>query len=262
MVTSQTGEKKVYALDIGVYKTRNDSEQVLAKTTAAWARLSEGVNSFQRLEYEGNPTEGRFYRSGDPSSTHPPIACGRSIPKLSEAIARDMSEENLVALGFEAPMWFPVKHKHHAGLDLFQPRVEEEGSIYRWYHQSGAAATLKATSLGILLLKDLERRLSKSIRLTTRVEGWKPSTLILYESFVAGEYKVDPGELPDDEWDALTSALAWGKRHVDFVIPEGYEARSLHSCGSFDGHALSVWDHIAGEVDGPKDCEVVALSSQ
>ncbi|MGB3632720.1 MAG: hypothetical protein WA982_01630, partial [Rubrobacteraceae bacterium] len=166
----------VFALDIGTYKI-GVSGQILAKTTTAWCRLDDGVANLEGIEYSGTPAAGCFeVPAGQISSK---FECGRSIKKLAEAIAEDLESERRISLGFEAPMWLPLEHEHSPNLSFFGPRFKEERRR-EWYLQAGAAATVKAISLGTMLRKHLSRRCGK-VGFVTKPDPWSPKTIILFE---------------------------------------------------------------------------------
>lgn len=261
-MTTGNHEGVVFALDIGVYKTGVNG-QILTGTTAGWSRLTRGVADFDSIEYSGTPTYGQFTNSSDRGESSTSF-CGRSIEKLAELMAQDLRAGQRIALGFEAPMWLPFEERHRANMNLFAPRfAAEQGS--EWYLQSGAAATLKSISLGAMLREHL-RELVGSTKLATMVECWEPGTVLLFEAFVVGKYKVDnvtAGFAAPDEWDAFTAALAWGNLHLGFVTPISFQGVQLHVAGARSGPCLSVWDVIFGagsfSASGKPDCEVVAL---
>ncbi|MGD0489669.1 MAG: hypothetical protein ABSB94_21115 [Syntrophorhabdales bacterium] len=256
----------VFALDIGVYRTGANG-QILSGTTAAWSRLTRGVADFDCIKHSGTPTYGQFTDSSDLGESSTSL-CGRSMEKLAELMADDLRGGRRVALGFEAPMWLPLEERHRANLNLFAPRfTAERGS--EWYLQSGAAATLKAISLGVMLRNRL-RELVGTAKRTTLVKYWQPGTIFLFEAFVVGKYKVNnvtPGfAAPDDERDAFTAALAWGNLHMGFVTPTSFQGVCLHAAGARSDPCLSLWDVIFGagsfSAPGQLDCEVVALERQ
>lgn len=187
----------------------------------------------------------------------------RSIEKLADSIAQDVRNGYRVALGFEAPMWLPLEHRHKPRLKLFSPRFRAEERS-EWYLQSGASATLKAISLGMMLREHLRESLSINRR-TTDINHWKPNTLLLFEAFVVGPYKVldfQVASVAPNEWDAFTAALAWGALHVGFSAPSSLSPVSLHKTGERGGSCLSIWDIVFDDwlhASGPPDCEVVAL---
>lgn len=263
----------VFALDIGVYKI-GASGQILAGTTAAWCRLDRGIADLSGIKYRGTTKIGAdtgefVVPPGEEPST---VKCGRSIEKLADAIAEDLEEGRRVALGFEAPMWFPLKYSHEPKLRLFRHRFKAEkgkgGEQGReWYLNSGAAATVKAISLGIMLREHLRCRYEEG-HFATTPDARSPGTVTLFESFVTGRFKVEPPKgmgRATNEWDALISALAWDGLHADFEIPEALCPVSLHRAGSRTGPCFSVWDTIFAEgpssLSGPPDCEVVALKN-
>lgn len=264
-MTASNHEDVVFVLDIGVYKT-GVSGQVLASTTAGWSRITRGVIDFDYIEYKGTPTYGHFTNLSDPDESSISF-CGRSIEKLAEMMVQDLRAGRRVALGFEAPMWFPLENRHRPNMNLFAPRFSaEQGS--EWYLQSGAAATLKAISLGTMLREHLHEFVGTTKR-ATMIEEWKPGTVLLFEAFVVGKYRVNnvtAGIGVTDEWDAFTAALAWGNLHLGFLTPIPFHGVQLHRAGARTGPCLSVWDVIFGaesfSASGKSDCEVVALEKR
>ena len=251
----------VYALDIGVYRTTKTGG-ISPGSTTGWCRLTDGVRTPEG-QYEAHRYSETVRRVSRSESSLSPIECGRSIADLATAIADDMRDGRRVALGFEAPMWFPVELNHCSDLDLFSPRFDAERS-HEWYLQSGAAATVKATCLGVLLVHELRSKLDQDVRMTTNIDAWLPGTMMVYEAFVAGLYKVcgiKVSEVSSDERDAVIAALAWKAVHAGFALPAGFRARTLHTSGKHGKEAVSVWKHIAsdGSIEGPDDCEVVAI---
>lgn len=245
-----------YALDIGIYET-GAKGQMLSATTAAWCRAVGGTPCLKALVHDGTPTVGRFSRAGGTEE----FVCGRSIEGLAQSLVRDLGEGHQVALGFEAPMWLPLEHKHNPQLRLFCPRFDaEQGS--EWYRQSGAAASLKSIVLGVLLREHLRAELGGALpRLSTdHADGGE--ALVLFEAFVAGPHKV-LGRDVLDETDALVAAIAWGAIHRNFALPGGFRSVLLHKSGSRTRPCLSLWSTIfTGEViAGPPDCDVVALAA-
>ncbi len=110
----------VYGLDIGVYNL-GARAQVLSSTTTAWCRFPCPPTSLDGLTYSGTPAGGSLKLSGGWSAT-----CGRSIEELARAMTTDFKEGKSIALGFEAPMWFPTQREHSKSLSLFSPRFPEE----------------------------------------------------------------------------------------------------------------------------------------
>ena len=210
----------VYALDIGVYNL-DLSNEVDSSTTAAWCRLTETPKSlYNDVDYLGCPPD--YIEISFPDGCQ--ALCGRHIGVLANHISSDIAAGNAVALGFEAPMWFPLtldadSHK------LFYPRFPVERG-HEWYIQAGAAATVKAISLGILLFRLISKETTIT-QISRNPHCWttSPSSLTLFEAFVAGgdEKKNDYfyklrrpdliGKNAKDEWDAFTAAVAWCGRH-------------------------------------------------
>lgn len=258
-----TADPIVYALDIGVYNLGARS-QVLSSTTTAWCRLPVPATSLAGVVYSGTPAGGQFQFPDGPSA-----ACGRSIEQLARLMANDIKEGRSLALGFEAPMWFPTQREHSQSLSLFSPRFPEE-SGHEWYLQAGAAATLKAASLGCLLFSQVEG-LSVRLEPSTEPDSWRTRnvTLILFEAFVAGAFKLDcPSKVPPtaaNEWDAATAAVSWFLAHGFSSKESSGRPSTLHQAGSQKGNVISAWSIILGacvapvSVQGPPDCEIVAI---
>jgi hypothetical protein len=233
----------VYALDIGVYHT-GENEEILNRSTAAWCRLDGGIAELSEIISRAS--------------------FGKSIPELAAHIANDLSANRHVSLGFEAPMWLPLEHEHKPQFRLFGPRFDEEEGA-EWYKQSGAAATLKAISLGVMLRECLNSRM-KGMSRTTDPNQRQSKPLNLFEAFVVGPYKLHdyrPPLMNRDHWDAFIACLAWGARIHKFRTPVLMRSRLFHEAGSRRGPCLSIWDIIFSENSGanarPVDCAVVAL---
>jgi hypothetical protein len=237
-----------YALDIGKYTLGVDERVRASGTTTHWACLTSGIASFRQLPTVGN---------------------GPSIPDLAKSINADLASGHLVSLGFEAPMWFPIAREHCPSLRLFAERFSEEKTCKRqWYLNGGAAATLKALSLGIMLLS-LVRDDNSDVRLTTQPNCMARNTIVLFEAFITGKFKLAkyrPSRISGHEWDAFLASLAWGALHKSFLVPAGTTPLLLHAAGKQRAEALSIWRTIASNVpslspvDGPPDCDVVALA--
>jgi hypothetical protein len=183
-------------------------------------------------------------------------------------ITADIEAGFSVSIGLEAPMWFPIEREEHAGLKLFKPRFREEGGS-EWYLQSGAAATIKAISIGTMLIDLLVSKLPEA-KFTTAPSSEPNGTIILYEAFVVGEGKFKM-PLPsgavraENEWDAFTASLAWGAINCEFEIPHSIRSRELHKAGSSDSRIASVWQVLASLtttrplISGPPDCQIVGV---
>jgi hypothetical protein len=251
-----TSDCAIYGLDIGVYKLGAKSE-VLSDTTAAWCRVVAGTSSVEGVAHEGG-TELGVLKTPAGSSWR----CGRSIKELAKAIAYDISTGRRIALGLEAPTWFPLHAEHRPGLRLFEHRFEQERGT-EWYLQAGAAATLKAISLGRLLLGYLTG-LGHRLSFATAGDDALVGQVRLFEAFVAGkQFKISlPGLDAANEWDALVAALAFGGVHKMVEVPLDWEPTLLHAAGDAVGEGFSVWNTIlrasgADDADGPWDCDVV-----
>jgi hypothetical protein len=238
-----------YGLDIGKYTLGVHAQVCASKTTTAWARLTSGIASFDELPAVGTK--------------------GTSITELARCINADLASGRSVALGLEAPMWFPIARRHKESLHLFKGRFPEEDECTRqWYLNGGTAATLKALSLGIMLLS-LVRDDNPGIRLTTQPNCIAQNTLVLFEAFVTADFKLSEYRsrgITEHEWDAFLASLAWGALRKSFRVPAGIARRVLHAAGREQAETLSIWGTIASNVpsllpvDGPPDCDVVALA--
>jgi len=110
------------------------------------------------------------------------------------------SENNKVALGFEAPMWIPmpllekdVKNEMIYKMKERFPQEKKAGtsnSQYQWY-QGGAAPSIKSFVIGKMLFSGKE---SQFLSIATKDRRkWGTSDcqrrLFLFEGFAAGKYK-------------------------------------------------------------------------
>jgi len=250
-----------YAVDIGVYNL-GAKKQILSSTTMAWARSVEGARSLDGITHSGSCEVGAFC-DADRRSWN----CGRSISQLVDRIAADVESRFSVSLGLEAPMWFPIRREECANLQLFKPRFDTE-SGREWYLQSGAAATLKAVSIGVMLVGLLTSK-QPEVRLTTNPSSVADHTIVLYEAFVVGEFKTPPSSgatQAGNEWDAFTASLAWGALNSGFNIPPSLHPRELHKAGSSVCEVASVWQIVSSllpskpPVGGPADCQIVGIT--
>lgn len=231
----------VYSLDIGVYFTTRAGTPG-ARTKAAWARLDHWPGDLGAV------------RAGKRAGTALELISesGRSIetdcdiPRLASRIVADLGARRWVALGFEAPMWFPVYAAGPGSGDpLFPCRCKEERTR-EWYLQSGAAATLKAIGLGTWLFSLLYQE-RPGLQFTTDPAEWKQRSerMLLFESFVAGEFKGDPPEgVSQDSWDALLGAAALWATEVAPGAAFGATARRFEPAVPGDASTVSVWKVI------------------
>lgn len=231
----------VYSLDIGVYFVTR-AGQPASRTKAAWARLNHWPGDLAAVRAGA--------RSGTAleltSESGRPIDTDRDLLGLASRLLADLGAQRWVALGFEAPMWFPVYTAGPTpGDPLFPCRCEEERTR-EWYLQSGAAATLKAIGLGTWLFSLLHDELP-DLRFTTEPEEWRrrPERLLLFESFVAGSYKRSPpAGVPHDSWDALLGAAALWATEVAPGAAVGIAARRFEPAIPGDPSIVSVWKVI------------------
>ncbi len=113
----------------------------------------------------------------------------------------------------------------------------------------GAATTLKALSLGIMLFSLIRAR-NSNVRLTTDPGCTTPNTISLFGAFVVGDFKLPhhwrlaQQLIPkDDQWDAFLASLAWGALHKSFPVP----ALDLKN---FESNVP-----LLPPLDGPPDCD-------
>jgi len=139
-----------------------------------------------------------------------------NIKNLGEAIANDLLKGHKVALGFEAPMWYPIPKYDAQGRFHMTPRFkEEETSIQkrngnyesskRWY-VGGSQPMVKGYPLGLLLFEWMIQEYANNstgdhlltIKATTDFKLWADKEsehqLYLYEGFVTGLYKPEKGD--------------------------------------------------------------------
>lgn len=252
-----------YGLDVGVYNLGTRG-QVLNSTTTAWVRVNECPVPFLRMQYNATRADGAF-QNGHGSTFH----CGRDIIRLAEMVATDLNDGRRIAIGFEAPMWIPIYGRLPVGrFSLFKPRFPAEAG-HEWYLQAGAAASLKALSLGHILFCLLPDKV-RPLVLTTDFRAWldRPEAIFVFEGFVAGDFKLSPPDgVPvkaDNEWDAFTTAAAFWARYVA-QCDVGVALHKLHGAQSWEGDVSSLWATIAhraglGPIDScDGDCEILGL---
>ena len=222
----------VYGVDIGVYREDNPK----LKSTFAWARIENDYSKCEKTKPNNDNS-------------------GKSIRCLATKINCDLKNNKKIALGFEAPMWIPVEDLKKDG-NLFKKRFEAEGSKYRWYLQSGAAATLKSIVIG----KNLFGLLIKDIQFTTSPEDWKNGNkILLFEGFAAGNYK---GEIKNEETEHKADARQIACAFIEYV--KGNEECKLNKEDYVENSDISVWDIIATQkhkVGCPPDCLVVGIKN-
>lgn len=240
-----------YGIDIGVYY-HGLKGQVLADTTFAWARADSSV----KLIFD--EASSKFSFDGDSIT-------GRDIRTLQTAIRNDLSLGSSIAIGIEAPMWQPApRHVPQGAFELFEPRFAEEQD-YRWYLQSGAAATVKALSIGSLLFSGFTD-LVQIVSCSTTANA--SNRIRLFEGFVAGRWKLPhDATVADGEhaWDALTTAVAfhWGSSANNEIR----SAALIHESGSCRHEVISHWRTVVEDVgmDSSQcktDCMIVGFDSE
>lgn len=159
-------------------------------------------------------------------------------------------------------MWTPAPSALPDSGRLFTLRFEHEVG-YAWYLQSGAAATMKALTLGKILISQLDRMGLRPQFLTDR----KPpdsGQLCLFEAFVTGAYRTTPPiRSSQDEWDAVTAALAYAGVILSTPV-QGYLAIEFGPSTNSLNEVFSHWATVIAScgLDAKKclgPCPVVAL---
>lgn len=119
-----------------------------------------------------------------------------NISNLADEIAQNVDNGIKVALGFEAPMWYPVPQREDTGKFTMKPRFDAENikvgiSNNKQWYQIGSQATVKSYVLGFLLFEWLVKKYQQTTRMTTCYDSWVKgdANIYLYEGFVTGNYK-------------------------------------------------------------------------
>ena len=232
----------IYAMDIGVYEVNpSNNKAKKEKTTFAWARLESAQKPI------------------DLNDAGKMAIRGRDMNDLCLSIDKDLTEgKNFISIGFEAPMWFPIYDA--VPIDkVFKERFNAE-KTFEWYKQSGAAATLKAISLGVIILSKLKQQVTVFTVVNEDLPWTDTKKILIYEAFVAGEkykhQKLKPKEINSDEWDAVTAVYSFYKYCYVNVVP-------LHKPGSWNGKVFSIVQSIAQRTNLASDnydCTVVGLT--
>lgn len=132
---------------------------------------------------------------------------GGDVDRCIEAVA-DALARGPVALGFEAPMFVPLRSKPS---DLTMARKGEGNRAF-----SGGAGG-GVTTIGVLItayaLAELRKRVPDAVpTLDWRKPRWRAGDLLLFEAFVTGRKraKTAPNRHVDDARDAATEFLRHG----------------------------------------------------
>ena len=273
-----TVKQIVYGIDIGVVHWEEPQKDVAPSidpdTTFAWARMECPLGIEEPLN-GWDPSDGgieirTLEKAGDPAS---PVPVGRCPGALVNRLVKDLKAKSKVALGVEAPMWYPYPDSFgQCAGKLFSKRFDEETAHYAWYSGVAAAATAKARSIIGSIMDALHSKGLKHLVLVDRVSKWtarkkgKP-VLMVWEGFAAGKegsledspcsFKCrHPSGITQDEWDAFCIAAAFFAETkgpaIDHpnVLNDGDIVRSKTLARSIskkndpsDGH--SVWREIA-----------------
>lgn len=130
-----------------------------------------------------------------------------NIKELGKAIATDMITGHKVALGFEAPMWYPVPDEDEYGNFQLTARFQEEDEQLKKLSRNGTPVTVNNKQwypIGLLLFEwmAIVHPQKKKIMLTTDLEKWENENydIYLYEGFATGLYKPT-----DNDYEKITS---------------------------------------------------------
>ena len=254
----------VYGIDIGVYHTGVQSQVRRSDTSFAWARVDGSPGVFN-LSYRSHQNQLQL-------NNGLAFTCGQDINDLCQHVTDDL-ENSRVAIGMEAPMWFPIHSvaaAQSASFAMFSNRFHQEQGL-GWWMQSGAAAKVKATSVGYTILNHIcnHAPLGPRTAVTLDTMRWRTGEALLYEGFVGGAYKLSTAN--DDIFDAFTSGAAfWGLNgggaavSCTATVPPRSPA-SFHAAQSQQGDVFSAWSAIANRAglynwqDIALDCQVVGF---
>lgn len=243
----------IYGVDVGVY-LHGKRAQVIRPTSFAWARL-DAPAALLAKQVKGKAT---FQIDKD-------VPTGSDIRVLAGLLSRDLHERRRVALGIEAPMWQPAPTEVATeAFQLFGPRFSEERGS-EWYLQSGAAALAKAITLGRLIFSLCDFKKSKVI---SSCDHNDPCDLVLYEGFVAGDWKLGPGRQnghSDHQWDAISTAIAYQRYLANMRGKRATDVSLLHKPHSVETPVISHWKTILESAGMPnhlvrRDCAVVGFN--
>ncbi len=113
---------------------------------------------------------------------------GTDIQALGSAVASSLNQQRSVALGFEAPMFVPLRREPD---DLLKRRVGETNP--NWI--GGPGATVLATALAQVpwILRDIREKITSTVTPTLDWNTFdsRKAKLFLWEVFVSGEAKGD-----------------------------------------------------------------------
>lgn len=254
----------VYGLDIGVYHTGVQSQVRRSDTSFAWARVDSSPGAFD-VGY--TQQQNRMQLNNGCSYT-----CGQDINDFCQHVVADIGHDR-VAIGMEAPMWFPIFSAaavQSASFALFSTRFAQEQGL-GWWMQSGAAAKVKAMSIGYTVLSYICNNApqTQNTALSLDISHWQAGGILLYEGFVGGNYKLSDDN--DDIFDAFTSAAAFWGLHGGGT-PVSCTAKApprlplrFHAAQTQPSDVLSVWEAIVNRSgltssqNVALDCEVVGF---
>ena len=174
--------------------------------------------------------ENRFGWAGlsiDPNGQQSPWEDGDNPEELADAVADGLNKDAKVALGFECPLWIPIREEPKT---LTSGRVREGSPS--WASQTGATVlTTGLAQVSWILQKIREKPVNTEAFLDWNSYGKSERGLFIWEAFVSGEAKFKgTGPNPHIE-DARTGVRAFINALPDLetaiTAPLGSRTRSL-----------------------------------
>ncbi|MBS1263385.1 MAG: hypothetical protein MAG715_01220 [Methanonatronarchaeales archaeon] len=189
------GELVVYCADVGSIKSGN----------FGWAR--EGPDTSGQSEIEDNSSD---------------------IDTLVEGVVSDLNEGRKVALGFECPLYVPVRDEPE---DLTSQREEEEGSGRPWSAGAGAAVLGVGLVEARYVLDKVWNAVPDDVEPHLKLELFQDSegpSMLLWEAMVTGDAKSGSEEHGHVE-DARTAVDEFLNTYPDLDLSEEDAREGVHS---------------------------------
>ena len=159
---------------------------------------------------------------------------------IIERIATELDKKSkLVALGFESPLWVPVRRD---APSLLKARKGE--SSRSW--SAGAGATVLATSLPVMSwwFSEISNKMHEQAKATTDPKHWVPGTLFVWEAYVSGTGKTKGDDTMNqhdrDASDAIAAFLGKENIHKSDLSCEEDERifSTVSQCLKFSGYEI------------------------
>lgn len=176
---SNTDNIVVYALDAG------------GKKNFGWVRLDNCPGNIDNYIPIVTPKEIAIDKIMDCSKSATDFEAGENITSLANLIVKDLNDGKQIAIGVEAPMWFPIAPNY--GDYRFD---EEKGSS--WSGQVGSTVSVQGIKR-VLNLFDIIKKENMNISSTTDINHWisRKSNLFLFEGFInSRKYKIECARNP------------------------------------------------------------------